>query len=240
MTLPSIETLYTVCEKTWPCAAESSAGGFTIRDGQRGGKRVSAATLDGSLDDCNLPAAEAAMMALKQTPLFQIREGENALDGLLDANGYSVIDRVNVYAAPVETLATEVPPRTIAIPAWEPLQIMKEIWAEGGIGPERVDVMRRAEGPKTGFLSRFNDKPAGTSYAAMHDGISMLHALEIKSNQRRNGLGRWAMRRLAYWTMENGGHMTSVICTQANEAANGLYQSLGMTKIGTYHYRIKD
>jgi hypothetical protein len=31
----------------------------------------------------------------------------------------------------------------------------------------------------------------------------------------------------------------SVICTQENAAANGLYTSLGMTLTGQYHYRIK-
>lgn len=239
MTLPSIETLYAVCEATWPAASEAKAGGFVIRDGKGGGKRVSAATLDGALDAIDLGAAELAMRGLNQTPLFQVREGEDGLDALLETQGYAIVDPVNVYAATVESLATELPPRTVAIPAWEPLQIMKEMWAAGGIGPERIDVMLRAKGPKTGFVSRWQDKPAGTSYAAIHEGISMLHALEIKPEQRRNGLARWAMRRLAYWTIENGGDTVSVICTEANEAANGLYRSLGMTKIGQYHYRIK-
>lgn len=239
MTLPSIETLYAVCEATWPSASESEAGGFVIRDGQGGGKRVSAATLSGSLSNADLAAAEAAMQSLNQTPLFQVREGEDTLDEQLAAAGYTVVDPVNVYAAASETLATELPPRTVAIPAWEPLQIMKEIWAAGGIGPERIDVMYRAKGPKTGFVSRWQDRPAGTSYAAIHDGIAMLHALEILPEQRRNGLARWAMRRLAFWAMENDSQTVSVICTQSNCAANGLYQSLGMTKIGSYHYRIK-
>lgn len=239
MTLPTIEMLYAVCEATWPPVSESEAGGFVVRDGKGGGKRVSAATLAGPLDAADIGAAENAMRDLDQTPLFQVREGEDALDALLENAGYKIVDPVNVYAATAESLATEVPPRTVAIPAWEPLQIMKEIWAAGGIGPERVDVMLRAKGPKTGFVSRWQDKPAGTSYAAIHEGISMMHALEIKPEQRRNGLARWAMRRLAYWTMENGGDTVSVICTDANAAANGLYQSLGMTKIGHYHYRIK-
>ncbi|UZD90551.1 GNAT family N-acetyltransferase [Cognatishimia activa] len=239
MTLPTIETLYDVCEATWPCASASEAGGFVIRDGQGGGKRVSAATLAGALKDADIGVAELAMASLDQSPLFQVREGEDTLDAILADNGYDIIDPVNVYAAHVDVLATERPPRTVAIPAWEPLQIMKEMWAAGGIGPKRIDVMHRAKGPKTGFVSRWQDKPAGTSYAAIHEGISMMHALEIKAEQRRNGLARWAMRRLAYWTMENGGETVSVICTQENEAANGLYQSLGMTKIGTYHYRIK-
>ncbi|SHG91094.1 GNAT family N-acetyltransferase [Cognatishimia maritima] len=239
MSLPDIKTLYSVCEATWPPAARSSAGGFTIRDGKQGGKRVSAATLADTLAQIDLFDAEHAMAALNQPSLFQIREGEDALDALLETEGYAVVDPVNVWAATTETLMTELPPRTVAIPAWEPLQIMKEIWAEGGIGTARIEVMHRVKGPKTGFLSRWNDKPAGAAFAAMHRGMTMVHAVEIKPEFRRNGLGRWAMRRAAYWTHENQGHTVSVICTQDNVAANALYQGLGMTRIGSYHYRIK-
>lgn len=239
MTLPSIETLYAVCDATWPAASESEAAGFLIRDGQGGGKRVSAATLAGPLEAADIEAAENAMRSLGQTPLFQVRASEDALDAALQEAGYTVIDPVNVYVATAQSLATELPPRTVAIPAWEPLHIMKEIWDAGGIGPERINVMLRANGPKTGFVSRWQDKPAGTSYAAIHQGISMMHAIEIKPEMRRNGLARWAMRRLAFWTMEMGGDTVSVICTQSNDAANALYQSLGMTMVGHYHYRIK-
>lgn len=239
MTVMSAEVLYDVIEATWPPAAKSQNGAFAIRDGQGGGKRVAAATLESALSSDDLQSAEEAMRKLGQTPLFQIREGEERLDELLEDAGYQIIDPVNMYAAPATKIATELPPRTVAIPAWEPLRIMEEIWATGGIGPARIDVMKRACTPKTGLVSRWNDKPAGTSFVAMHDGITMLHALEILPEQRRNGLARWAMRRAAYWTLENGGHTLSVICTQANDAANALYSRLGMDVIGQYHYRIK-
>ncbi len=239
MTLPSIEQLYAVCEATWPCATQSEAGGCIIRDGQGGGKRVSAATLNVPISKIDLKAAEAAMTALSQPLLFQVRAGETDLDRLLEAEGYQIVDPVNVWAASADSVATELPPRTVAIPAWEPLQIMREIWQAGGIGPARIEVMHRACTPKSGFVSRWQDKPAGTSFIAMHNGIAMVHALEIKADQRRNGLARWAMRRAAFWTLQNGGHCLSVICTQGNAAANGLYASLGMQNIGTYHYRIK-
>ena len=239
MSLPDIKTLYSVCEATWPPAARSSAGGFTIRDGQLGGKRVSAATLSDKLEEIDLFDAERAMAALNQPLLFQIREGEEALDALLETEGYAVVDPVNVWAASTESLMTELPPRTVAIPAWEPLQIMKEIWAKGGIGNSRIEVMHRVKGTKTGFLSRWNDKPAGTSFAGLHCGVAMVHAIEIKPQFRRNGLARWAMRRAAYWTHENQGHTVSVLCTQDNDAANALYHGLGMSQVGCYHYRIK-
>lgn len=239
MTTPSIQTLYQVTEATWPPAATQACGPFTIRDGQGGGKRVSAATLEGDLAEADLGAAETAMRDLGQTPLFQVRLGEKALDEMLQSAGYEIIDPVNIYATPAATLATERPPVPVAIPAWEPLKIMEEMWAAGGIGPERIDVMRRGCAPKTGFISRWKDKPAGTSYVGMYEGITMLHALEIAPSHRRLGLAQWVMRQAAVWTLQNQGHTLAVICTQANNAANNLYSGLGMDVIGQYHYRIK-
>ena len=183
-------TLYDVIDGTWPAAATHSCGCFTLRDGQGGGKRVSAATLNGDLVLDDIAAAEAGMRALNQQPLFQIREGDTELDVALETRGYEVVDPVIMYVISAKELATERPPRTAAIPAWEPLQIMKEIWAEGGIGPARLEVMNRAPMPKTGFVSRWQDKPAGTSFLGMHNGIGMVHALEILPFQRRQGVAR--------------------------------------------------
>jgi len=232
-------TLYDVIDGTWPAAATHSCGCFTLRDGQGGGKRVSAATLNGDLVLDDIASAEAGMRALNQQPLFQIREGDTELDLALETRGYEVVDPVIMYVIPAKELATERPPRTAAIPAWEPLQIMKEIWAEGGIGPARLEVMNRAPMPKTGFVSRWQDKPAGTSFLGMHNGIGMLHALEILPFQRRQGVARFLMHRAAFWTLENGGTHLAVICTKANVGANRLYSSLGMTVVGEYHYRCK-
>ncbi len=237
--LPEARTLYGVVEATWPPASTQTCGPFTIRDGQGGGKRVSAATAEGAFHDDDIAVAEDAMRALGQTELFMIREGDTALDDALAARGYEIIDPVVMYAAPAQDIASERPPRTAAIPAWEPLVIMQEIWESGGIGAARVAVMHRAKGPKTGFISRWHDKPAGSSFLAMHDGIGMVHALEILPFQRRHGVARWLMRRAAFWVLAQQGHTLSVICTAQNQGANGLYASLGMSVVGQYHYRQK-
>jgi GNAT superfamily N-acetyltransferase len=232
------ETLYQVIEHTWPAAARDGVGPFTIRDGQGGGKRVSAATADARVEDSDIPAAEAAMRDLGQTPLFMIRDGDTHLDSLLAHRGYEIVDPVTMYACPVDQLMGERPPRTAAIPVTEPMVIMREMWEAGGIGEARLNVMARASQPKTYFVSRWKDSPAGVSFLGMHKGIGMIHALEILPSMRREGLGRWLMHRAAYWIHDNGGHTIAVICTDANKGANGLYSSLGMQIVGRYHYRI--
>ena len=158
-------------------------------------------------------------------------------DAGFDARGYDIVDPVNLYATPVDTLTTEPVPPVTAIPVWEPLAIMRDIWAAGGIGPGRLAVMERAPGPKTAIIARWNDHPGGCGFVAIHDSIAMVHALEILPHQRNQGLGKWMMRRAAFWARENGAHTLSVVCTQANQGANALYASLGMTLVGQYHYR---
>lgn len=235
----NIELIYQVIEQTWPAASYENVGPWSIRDGQGGGKRVSAATANGPVESSDIAAAEQAMTGLGQAPLFMIRDGQQALDSLLMHHGYDIVDPVSAYMVPVKDLMDERPPRTVAIPATAPLAMQREFWASVGIGPERLNVMARVTGPKVYFISRWQDKPAGSAFLGMDNGIGMVHALEIARHQQRQGLGRWVMKRAAYWVHENGGTHLSAICTSANLAANGLYASMGMQLVGQYHYRMK-
>ncbi|MGB7242717.1 MAG: GNAT family N-acetyltransferase [Sulfitobacter sp.] len=233
---PTAAQLFDVCDHTWPAAQVSQIAGWTIREGQGGGKRVSAATTTSFDTTGDIPAAENAMRAMGQTPLFMVREGEEALDLALEASGYDVVDPVNMYAIPVSRL-TDIPiPRVTAFCIWEPLAIMAEIWNKGGIGPARLDVMARAQ-VKTGVLARWNEKPAGTAFAAMHDNICMVHAVEVLVHQRKQGVAQWIMRAAGFWAAKNGADSVAVLCTRENVAANRLYTGLGFEIAGHYHYR---
>ena len=230
--------LYDVVEHTWPAASTRREGGWCIRDGQGGGKRVSAATAEGPVQAADLPVAEAAMQALGQSPLFMIRQGEEALDAMLADAGYKVVDPVNLYTLPIAQL-TDVPlPRVTAFEIWEPLAIMREIWAAGGIGSARLNVMERAA-TKTGIFGRWNERPAGVGFAALHREVCMVHAVEVLTHQRRNGVAQWIMRGAAFWGLGKGAKHIAVLCVEENVAANALYLGLGFSKAGGYHYRQK-
>ena len=237
--LPSIDILYEVCARTWPAASETRVGPWTIRDGQGGGQRVSAATAEDRFDAEDLKSGEAAMKDLGQPSLFMVREGETELDNMLAAHGYAIKDPVNFYICPITHLTGVAIPRVTAFTIWEPLQILRDIWASGGISTARVDVMERSGCVKTGLLGRWNEQPSGTGYVGIYKRIAMVHALEILPHQRGMGVGKWLMRRAAFWAQSKGATHMSVICTQENAAVNGLYTSLGMTLTGQYHYRIK-
>ncbi|MFP4274287.1 MAG: GNAT family N-acetyltransferase [Paracoccaceae bacterium] len=233
------ERLLAVCDATWPPASLRREGPWAIRDGGGGGKRVSAAIALDPVTDADIASAEAAMIDMEQAPLFRIGPDDAALDALLEARGHARIDPTAIWVAPVALLTDRPLPRVTALTVWEPLQIMREIWAQGGIGPSRQAVMERAPGPKTGLLGRHRDKPAGAGFVAIHGGVAMVHALEILPHQRRQGVGGWMMRAAAFWAAEHGAGEVAALCTEANAGANALYAGLGMRQAGGYHYRIK-
>jgi len=231
--------LYAVTETTWPSASVERCGPWTIRDGAGGGKRVCAATADGAWGVDDIDAAEAAMTALDQDKLFMLRVGEDELDQALDAHGYRVIDPVWIYSVPVRKLTTEILPHATAMTVWPPLAIQTELWAEGGIGPARLDVMNRCDCPKTSILGRAKDQPAGSAFVACDGDTAMIHAIEVTSALRRLGVARNILRAAAHWAQVQGAQDLTLLVTKANEGANALYASLGFDIVGQYHYRIK-
>lgn len=228
------DALTEVMEATWPPLGRRTLGPFTLRDGAGGGKRVSAASLDGAFTPASLEALEAAM----PQPLMLVRAGEAQLDTALDARGWRIVDPVIAYAVPVAALIADLPPLT-AFPHWPPLEIARSIWAEGGIGPERIAVMDRVHGPKTALLGRIADRPAGVAFAACHGTDVMVHALDVHEGQRRQGLGGLLLRAAANWAAEQGATRLSLVVTRQNAAARALYARLGMEVVGEYHYRMK-
>ena len=232
--------LLAAMEATWPPAARAEVGRWTIREGRGGGKRVSAATARGPVGADDIAEAEGAMRALGQASLVMIREGEAALDALLAVRGYAVVDPTDAFAAPLAALDLPAPPRLTAIPAWPPLAIQRELWAQGGIGPARLAVMERAPHPKTSLLARIDDRAAGTAFVALHDGLAMVHALEIHPRFRRQGLGRQVMAGAIHWARAQGAGDLGLLVTKANAAAQALYASLGLARVGQYHYRMKE
>lgn len=225
-------------DATWPAAAYSHAGGFTIRDGRGGGSRVSAATADDdSYDEAGVDAAIAAERKLGQTPLFMIRDGDERLDNMLAARGYGIVTPVHLYAGDVAALADPTPGPMTAFTLWPPFEIMRDVWAEGDIGPARLAIMDRVKGPKTTIMGRTQDRVSGVAFVAIHGQQAMLHALHVAPALRRQGSAVNIMRKAAKWAQDHGAVELFLAVTKANEAANALYASLGMRIVGQYHYR---
>lgn len=234
---------YEVVEATWPAHRSWREGCFTYRDGQGGGSRVSATTFEGGEQASPTPAqirtAEAQMASLGQPCLFMVRDGQGGLDHALENAGYQVKDPVTLWRISPGDLIGAPLPRVATFCIWEPLAIQRELWAEGGIGPERLAIMQRAKGVKTAILGRIEDKPAGVAFVAIERGRAMLHALEIRASMRRKGMAQLIMRQAAFWAAEQNAEELCLLCTRENNAANQLYDGLGFAPGGGYHYRIK-
>ena len=229
------DRLFSAMEATWPPARRWPVGPFTLRDGEGGGKRVSAASVAGDWSTADLDTAEAEMAR----PLFLIGPQDQMLDAALAARHYDLVDPVLAYAAPVAELAGVSPKWMTTFPHWPPMQIDRDLWAEGGIGPARVAVMERVRGPKAAILGRTGDRPAGIAFVACDGDLAMLHALEVSPSFRRQGSAHNILRAAAVWAQEQGAKTLSLVVTTANAGARSLYTSVGMQVVGHYHYRQK-
>lgn len=227
------EALADVMEATWPPARTWQEGAVTLRDGAGGGKRVSAASCDGAWT-----GADLATLDRMAAPLVLIRATDGALDAALAARGWRIADPVVAYAAGVATLAADLP-ALAAFAHWPPLAVTRAIWDEAGIGPDRVAVMARATGGRTALLARDGDRSAGVAFVARHKTEAMLHALEVRPDHRRRGVGATLLRAAANWAAAEGADRLSLVVTERNAGARALYARLGMQVVGQYHYRMK-
>lgn len=239
---PDADALFAAQAATWPAARTQRLGPWTLRDGQGGGKRASAATAQGqAIGPSDITTAESAMRHMGQTPLFLLRPDCRPVDAALDKSladaGYDRIDASCIYIAPVARLAPESLPVMQVMAIWPPLAIQNELWTEEGIGPARRAVMARAQGPRTALMARQADRVAGTAFIAVQGPVAMLHAMVVTASQRRRGAARNLTRGAAEWATTQGAQWLALSVTMANQPARLLYEGLGMEPAAQYHYR---
>ena len=111
----------------------------------------------------------------------------------------------------------------------------KTIWANGGIGLNRLDIMERVTKPKAIIQSQ----GMGVAFAASYKNIAMVHAVEVSRNHRRKGVANTLMYRDALWAQEQGCNWLVVLTVKENIPARALYETLGMKDVAAYHYRLK-
>ena len=232
--LPDSSRLLRALDVTWAPAEFVQTDGWTVRRGLGGGNRVSATSGSGDIS-----IAERVQRDLGQISLFQLKPGQDTLDAELEAAGYALHEPVLFYAAPVANLAGTQSHMAAAYRCHCRPAIMEEIWASGGIGPERLAIMDRVAEPKKLLLSRAGDRPAGTAFVAVDQDVAMIHAIEVLPQYRRLGSAILLMEVAARFAQEHGAEWLALAVTRTNVPARALYEKLGMLECGAYHYRIK-
>lgn len=238
MTMSDPSRLVRALEATWPPAERARRAGWTLRRGEGGGKRVSAASPADA--HASIGAAEEAMRAWGQPPLFRILPGEERLDRALATRGYRVVDPTMFYAVPPNGLAAEADETARIFRVSTPLALVDEIWDRGGIGAGRRAVMARAPKPKTVLLVRLGDAPAGVAFVGLDGEVAMLHGVEVLPEHRRGGAATMLARAAASFAAEHGADWLALAVTEANRPARALYEKLGLVPAGRYHYRTLD
>ncbi len=151
-------------------------------------------------------------------------------------------DPVDLYAAPVASLADGSDETVKVFRVTAPLAMVDEIWTRGGIDPGRRAVMTRAQGPRMTLMARADDRPVGVAFVAVANigggGIAMIHAIETAPEHRRKGGGALLIRGAASFAAEHGAKWLALAVAEANVPACALYEGLGMVRAGSYHYRI--
>ena len=178
------------------------------------------------------------MKSWGQTPLFMLRGSqEDGFDRLLAAQGYVERDPSLLLARTVAPLARQDLPRLCAILAPTSLGACREIWADGGIGAARYEVISRAPPPVTAILGRQGDDPAGAALVAVDGPIAMLHALHVLPDHRGRGVARAMLVRAARWAAARGCETLALAVVANNVAAQRLFGGLGFEPVAGYHYR---
>ncbi len=238
MTLKNSSSIFETIDLTWPAEEFHELPEWKLRKSLKGGKRVSAATVNGKSGIPDIQFVENTLAEWYQDKLFLIKAGENSLDEALKSRGYCIADPTNIWSISSEALSMHQIPPVTAFSIFPPLAIQREIWTANGIDSSRIEIMDRVKTPKTTIFGRINAKPAASAFVAVANKIAMVHALVVDHKYQRQSMGKFVMRKVGAWAHQQGAESVVVLCTKQNQSANNFYKTLGMQVIGEYHYRL--
>jgi len=235
MTPPTQAELFEAIDATWAPFAFHRHNEWLIRQGLGGGQRVSSTTLLADTDNPDIASAADKMRSLGQKPLFMLRNSDGSLDVRLNELGYKIVDPVVVLITPTDNLLNAPPRQAHPVRMLDtPCTNAKTVWKSGGIDQPRLDVMARVKGAKI-YLDAHG---TGIAFAACHNGIAMVHAVEVSKDYRRKGIANALMSQAALWAKKQGCARIAVLTVRANTPARALYDRLNMKEAAAYHYRL--
>jgi ribosomal protein S18 acetylase RimI-like enzyme len=168
-------------------------------------------------------------------------EARRLLDAELGERGWAATGRTHVFAARLDALrgpaGNELPPAQIAdAPDDDWLTLYRG--GRGRAGTGRALLTRHETLAFAGV--RIDGRVVAVGRGAVDDGWLGVMAVEVDPAYRRLGLAAAVMARLWQWGGAHAARRSYLQVDVANEAAVGLYESLGYTIHHDYHYRSPD
>jgi GNAT superfamily N-acetyltransferase len=237
---PEAAEILAVRDATWAPLERRPLGGWVLRRGGGGGRRISSVWVRGAPDRALAAALDAVVAQARawgQPPYFQIGEADAALDAALADRGWRLEVRTRQLRAPVAPLARRGAGGRMVVRLRGPLAAAERLWDEGGVGPAHRAAMARVTVPKETLLLREDDRPAALVFVATAGATAMLHALYVAPRFRRHGLGGAATAAAAAVAAEQGAEWITLAVEEANAPARALYAGLGFEDAGWYLYR---
>lgn len=239
----------------WPAPREMLLEGWLLRAAGGGVRRPNSVNpIRGGARDPSavLPAVEAIYGALGQAALFRVLSITPEMDAVLEDHGYAaegatltLYNDIDGFAIPSASGVADSRAELAVIPG--------AAWLEARSRLSRVDAaeartfetaLNSIMVPRAFAATRdgkgAEDRIAALAYGAVCNGLGVIESVVTDETQRRRGYGRQVVGRLLQWAKDEGAEGVCLQVVTDNEAARGLYRSLGFTtELHSYHYRRK-
>lgn len=237
--LDEVRRLEELAFRGWPALESQNQDGWHLRFSGGYTKRsnsINAISEDASTDIEDL---EAPYRARGQRPAWRLSPlAPPAMVGLLEARGYSNIERSLVQRCPLHDGFTADPAVEIGpqpTPAW-----IEAFCAHSPVRPEHRETMERMLAaiatPKGFALVQSNGRPMAMAIGAVEGDHMGLFDVLVMPEARRQGLARRVTESLYAWAWQRGARFAYLQVVAANAAALPLYEAQGFRTVYAYSY----
>ncbi|WP_375452466.1 GNAT family N-acetyltransferase [uncultured Devosia sp.] len=178
--------------------------------------------------------ARALPPVVRSTPL-----DSPALNAVLDANGWTVIDHSHLYATPIGAPEPDAQGRISSVLDPQFLAAQQGLRGYDDATLARLRALLAAMAvPAAGIVVHRDGAPVATGLMAVADGIVVAGNVITDPGRRRQGLAAAMMQTGLAWAKAQGAHTAALNVQAGNAAAKALYASLGYRHRYDYAYRV--
>jgi len=246
--LPDMAVVRALEETTfaaWPDLASVRLDGWLLRFAAGHTKRANSVNVVHACQaglEARIEEAERHYRLAGLTPVFRLTPlAEDALDGLLAARGYAVVEPSLVKTAPMLTGVSR--DAGVALTNAPDTGWLDAYRAAAGLDEQAAVTLRamlaRIAGRPVYAVLRAQDEVLGLAMAVTVGGrVGFFDVLTLPAARRR-GVARRIMESLIAWSRDEAGATSMWIqVVAANAPARNLYRNLGFRTAYGYHYRV--